>query len=150
MDVPVTKTPLPDDDRRWWIEKVIVPLVVAVLGGGGIVAVWISVREHPPVQNQPTSPVLSAPSQTNQSVGSSPSSDVKPAQADVPVDAQRGNEKVEQLGEAKDAPHPSPIESRELADLAKSDGAFDGPDIYTLVMPAQGYGIFSNIRKSTN
>lgn len=42
-----------DPNRKWWIEKVVVPVFVAVLGGGGIVAIYISQREHPNQEIKP-------------------------------------------------------------------------------------------------
>jgi len=54
VGITAVKYPLMGDDveeigLKWWVRYVIVPVLGTVLGGGGLVAIWISMREHPAV-----------------------------------------------------------------------------------------------------
>jgi hypothetical protein len=46
---------------EWWVRYVLVPVIGAVLGGGGLIALIISVREHP---KEPPPPVVAESKET--------------------------------------------------------------------------------------
>lgn len=107
-----------DDNRKFWIEKVIVPILVAVLGGGGIVAIYISFREHPKVTTEPSP---SPPAVVDNSRQNNPSYPDKSSNQTAQTNASPANQTAAAPSPTKSEPKETPAAAPVNADEQAKD-----------------------------